>query len=345
MNSKEAILYIHGSHCTVKNEAIDQLEKDLVNANSFADVSIVTETDISTSETVKKVQLTYHDTKKVKEFYVFEVFWGDLKKSFSEERPLHRFFKSTMLISYWLFSGIWRAIFFTPKMALPLLGSMLLVLGWYLSLLLIFADGLKNYLQDYQQLVCFINSITSWKSWIVWSVFTLLLTVFPTDRIISMAYFSRSYLQDSTLRSKIRERIITVMGKVGKDDRFDSIQILAHSFGSILATEFLSYNNLFPENKKIRVVTLGASLGFIINRARWIGEVLFQAQKNPNVQHWHDYFSYKDWLCSLTPKDPLSDSFESIELNRKVPIGEQLSGHSHQMYFSDEIVLKEILKQ
>lgn len=343
MNTKEAILYIHGSHCTVKNMAIDQFEKDLINGNTFADIIVTSDIDKESGEAIKKVMVTYHESQKVKEFYIFEIFWGDLRRTFSEERPIQRFFKSTGLIGYWLFSGIWRAIFSTPRMAIPLLFSMILVVGWYFSLLLIVADGFIEYFKEYDQLDSVINVLTQWKSWAWWGIFTLLLTVFPTGKIINMAHFSRNYLQDKTLRAQIRERIINVVEKIKNDDRFDSIQFMAHSFGSVILTEFLSHENIPLGNKKIRVVTLGASLGFILNRARWVKEMLFKAQSNAKIQRWQDYFSYKDWLCSVTPQDTSTTTFKSIEIKQPVPFGEQVSGHSHQMYFSEVDVLKEIL--
>ncbi|MAX81347.1 MAG: hypothetical protein CL843_14395 [Crocinitomicaceae bacterium] len=355
---KEAILYVHGSDCIVKNDALNRLMDSFTNANTFADIEISDTIDKNTGEQVKKVRVNYYGSDVQKEFYVYEVFWGDLKVTFDEQRPLQRFIKSSGLILYWLFSKIWGGVFTTPKLAFPMIISMALMITWNISLSLMLVGELKTFIAEkYPDFLAdekvhrIIEFITTWGiiesiidfSWIFWGVSTLILALFPVGKIVAMAHFVRNYLQDKSLRSNLRERIITAFKNLDNDIEFDRVLVLAHSFGSVITTEFLSHHQIPIQQSNLRVITLGAAFRFVSYRENWVKQMLFKAQSYPGIQSWKDYFSHKDWLCTRSPKTSETNTFESIELDHPVPLKEQVNGTSHQMYFEEEEVLKDIL--
>jgi len=343
MNRKQAIIYVHGADCTVKGQGIDQLVEDLVNASDFSNISLDRITDGVTGEKEYILSLQENGSSQV-QYYLYEAYWGDLKEIFQEERPLVKLFQSTGLLFYWLFSGIWKSLRTAPKLAFPLISSFLLIFFWYLSLFLIAFGDLAHYLSDYPRIADFFEKVAQVNTWGLWGLLTLLLSAFPTGKIVNTAYFTRQYLRNYGLRKNIGNRVSGTLNRAFSSGQFNSYLILAHSFGSVITADFLAQKEFeLGEKSSLRVITLGASLSFISNRSQRLKEAISRAQVNRSVTQWQDFYSPKDWLCSRTIKNVAAKNFESFELSYPVPFSKQVSGESHTMYFKDESVLKAIL--
>lgn len=182
--------------------------------------------------------------------------------------------------------------------------------------------------------------------WSVWLVASALLSLIPVNAGVDIFDFARRYLEDDTdgriLRAKIRQRISVILDDVLNENIYDRVTVLAHSFGVVIATDMLAD---YQHSKPIRYISMGGALKALSYKSEWVEKEIKKCLSNDSLEVWIDCYSDQDWLCTKTPI-PDGCSSKKIQYkknNLKFSLLKQISGKSHEHYFTDENVLKTIL--
>ena len=289
---------------------------------------------------------------------IYEVYWNDLINPLSAKSVKDQAFRGFFLFGYWLFSGIWRMSRKSRTLFLQFLLFMLLHVLWYYGTLIVILTtlgqnpssfGLQVPAEWTPKLAEIGKSLGGWQIWIITS-FILSLLPMPISSIVDLTDFTTRYLQDETqagigaVRDKIRQRVEKTLNDVIKQDEYERVTVLAHSFSVIIAIDLLA--DYQPRTKKpIRFISMGGAVEVLSYLSEWVIEESTKCLNNEAVLYWHDYYSDQDWLCTKTPvrENDQSSKFFSRKIRLRVPLAQQITGDSHNAYFFEKALLEDLL--
>ncbi|MBD0389627.1 MAG: hypothetical protein ICV54_24770 [Nostoc sp. C3-bin3] len=304
-------------------------------------------------------RFTYQIDKEYKKIIdIYEVYWADLADNLTKKPQKQQMILGLDLFVFWLpkfFNVASKSKIFLLQINIFLL----LILAWYYGIIVMLLTAIgsdPNVLgtkipEEWAKSLGEIGKNIG--RWSVWIIISILLNLLPESihLVIDLTHFLKRYIQDETekglggIRDKIRHRLSTVISDVLNENSYQKIKVLAHSVGSLIATDTLA-DYQPDEIKKIDYITLGSPLEALAYNSVWIKEEVNKCLKNDFIETWSDFYSNQDWLCS---KVPISDNenrskVEFMPLSLRVSWLNQLLGKSHHAYFFDSRVLNKIIE-
>ena len=350
MNTRrDLIVFIHGMGVKEPEEYLQKLMTGIRQYCHGKGVPIQTVED-SESEAPgrRRLEVTVDGKPKTMEFQ--EVYWGDLRPILSSESVMTKAIRGLSLLGFWL--GSWKTVkqaFHSKYMMGNMLFTILLLLTWYYGALAMGLTAIgtnpevfgtvslpKSFAEGVKELGA------SMGSWYVWGMASVVMGFLPVTNVINISYDSKSYIQNRRgMYHKICGRLGRTLSQLKLAPQpYDTITILAHSFGGVISTEVLSH---YHQGPRVRMITLGSPLLLMAARSDRIHNAIDQVLANPFVDSWVDFFSENDWLCTRSPVAESHQKFESRQITTTVPVDEKITGASHHLYFEDWEVIETIL--
>ncbi|HEY9874942.1 MAG TPA: hypothetical protein V6D12_16005 [Candidatus Obscuribacterales bacterium] len=349
-DSKEVVIFLPGltAQDQEKEVYLNLISHGLTEQIENLNVKLLGEAKIS-GHTGKKFAV-YNNNKLIKTIDIYEVLWLDLFSRLSTENLRNRVIRGIYLFFYWFVAKTWMSFKECPSLFFGLGLSLGLWILWYYGILAIALIAIgkdPTFLEVAPKWANFLTEFgKTMGSWRVWLIVSSLLSFLPVNRVVDIGYFAMQYLAEDTdgkvLRAKIRNRGLAILNDVFDENRYDKVTILAHSFGVVVGTDLLAdYQNSQP----IRYITLGGPLKLLSYKSAWIQKEIGKCLDNNTVSQWIDYYSYQDWMCTKTPipKGYSLNKIQSKKSTFKLSFIKQLTGESHNSYFSEEDVLKTIV--
>jgi hypothetical protein len=341
----EAVIFIPGLLGEEKGYFFNILCEGLESQEQF-DLKIMGEVNIP-GHSSKRFGI-YSGEKLLKKIDIYEAYWLDIV---TEQRLSDKDFRTKLvegadLLIYWIFSPVWKAFYEVPSLIIGLFISLFILVFWYYGILLTLLKEVaeKSYVlgQDipdswsaYAKVIEQI--LDNWSLLILIGIIFSIIGGISIDKLIDKAHFVKKYLGNVggiLLRNKIRCRVKNITDDVLKN--YDKLTIVAHSFGVIIATDFLAD---YHYTKKIEYISLGGTLKVLSYRSKWIREEIKKCLNNKLVSKWDDYYSKQDWLGTKTPVFPGNNSTK-IKLH-EFPIQcsfmDRLLGITHIAYLSNPL--------
>lgn len=355
---KEAVIFIPGFYAKSKDYFLNNfLALGLISRLEAESVELLRDDVKIAGQTGKRFLVEQPDSED-KVVDIYEVYWTDLVDKLSERSAKEQIIRGLFVFIYWLFSRTWqmarksRLLFFQFMLTLSLL------LLWYYGCVAIgltaigqnpSAFGLQlpadwaQTLQEYGKLL---------GGWKVWAIASVLLSLLPLsiNSLVDYTDFIIHYLQDDAevgfapVRDRIRQRVVMTLEDVLKEDSYEKVTILAHSFGVIVGIDLLAdYSKKI--NKPLRFISMGGPVELLSYKSDWIREETAKCLNNPAIVAWHDYYSLQDWLCTKTPvpESVYAAKFEAIRLQFNLPFLKQMVGNAHAAYFFERSLLERLL--
>lgn len=349
---KEAIVFIPAMTAQEKDFYLNYLSIGLTEHIESTSIKVKEIGEAKTGGcTGKKFEL-YQDGEKVKTIDIYEVYWGDLFSKLSEKDLKARVLSGIQLVFYWFFSKIWTSVREAPLLFMGLLISLLLFTLWFYGTLVmaLTAIGQDNNFLGFKIEPSLAKEIGEFGErmggWSVWLIASALLSLIPVNAGVDIFDFARRYLDEDTdgriIRAKTRQRASVILDDVLNENTYDKATVLAHSFGITIATDFLAD---YQHTQKIRYISMGGALKALSYKSEWVEKEIKKCLNNNTIEVWIDFYSEQDWLCTKTPI-PVGCSSQKIQYkknNLKFSLLKQISGKSHEHYFTDENVLRTIL--
>jgi hypothetical protein len=341
-----AFILIPGLDPREKGIAAQRLINGLINCTEQGKIEEAGQVKLE-GEKASKVIVVYPDGPPA-ELHIFEAFWGDLTRAEIPDdlskKVLVRLRNATGLLVYWFFSGVWRAVPHASRyMTGALLFSSLLLVAWYYSVLQV---GLTSIGPSENVLL---SKLHDWGKgmgvWWVWGIVSLAVGCLPLDEVVDISSFTKRYLQNVAgtdevgCRDKIRHRMKEVVDEVCGSGNYESVTIVAHSFGTVAAVDLLA-GYVPGGNLKLRLVTMGSPLELLGYRSAWVRTETDRCLKNPAISTWYDFYSRDDWMCSKVPGHGSGPGQKSYKQVRECSAMEKLTGKSHKVYYQSQEIME-----
>ena len=335
----EAILIIPGLDSKVVGFALERLIDKISKRQQISEVKVLND------QTGHKhgLELTFNNTGEKKIIDVYEVFWGDIiNKNYAEGLVLwKKVVFGVELISFWLFSSIWKGARKNKLLFLAMIISGLVLTGWYLSVVGLVITAFYNS-EMLRNLFGLHSKIPEALPEISFAL-GIFLGLFPTTLILKISGFSMKYMKSSLVREEIKARINSKMLAIMTEaNNYERVTLFSHSLGAIPTLDYLSeYQNTDKTN--IRSISVGASTSFFANKSSLIRNYLDKCSKNEHIDEWIDYFSKEDWLCAYDTIDEYGENFSSNELSLDSSWLSRFGGKVHLQYFDDSRVIEKLI--
>jgi hypothetical protein len=300
-----------------------------------------------------------------------EVVWGDIPTRLSEQPARVKFGQGFSLLG-WVGGSLLRApfAFFANKYQLAcMLGALLVLIFWYLSVLVVFPTAVNYALlpEDLTKplqavLGASAEAITDFSvlGVQVWVVTSFLMGLLPVTAVVDAAYGMKQYVRDERgegdtglVGEEARARIAKALTELRKEHEaamaaagrggngpgaYRRVTILAHSFGAVPTVEELhDYGR--PLGVPIRLVTLGAPLRLAGVRRPTLAKAAEALRKPGVLTSWHCLWSRRDYLSS-EPEGEKSARFKPEKLGFSWSLW-PLANHAR--YFDDDRVAEVLL--
>jgi Putative serine esterase (DUF676) len=304
-------------------------------------------------------RFTYETSLGIKKIIdVYEIYWRDLIDDLNEKSIRDRVLRGIYLFLYWLVASIkigrMSRLFFVQ-----ILTILFLIIAWQYSTVTMALIAIGNdpnalgFHVPSEMATTLSNLGKTLGGWPIWIITSALLTILPipANSLINLLDFVVRYAEDETekqlggLRDKLRYRLVSVLDDTLNESRYEKIKVLAHSFGTVLATDLLA-DYQHSSLKKINFITLGSPLKMLASISSWISEEIVKCLNNKFVEKWDDFYSEQDWLCTKVPisSEMENNKFQTTSITLKVSLVKQISGASHDAYFFDKAVLQKIIE-
>ncbi|AFZ15662.1 hypothetical protein Cri9333_4901 (plasmid) [Crinalium epipsammum PCC 9333] len=349
---REALIFVHGFYLgRDKNYFLDCLSTGFTEVLEFPRVEEAGEEKIA-GHIGKKFKL-YVGKDIYKEVDVYDASWNELfNKQLSSSDFKNKIFRGIYILLYWFFTNNWLALRKAPPLLIGLGISLLLWVYWFYGIIALAFVALgqeptslgfpvpKDWLEPISS---FGKHMTDWSVWLIVSgVFSFV----PISLIADVADFSTRYLEDNSegkvMRAKIRKQVADKLNAVLETGFYDKVTVLAHSFGVVIATDLLAD---YQQEHRVRYVSMGGCLNFLSYKSRQIEKEIRKLLNNEKIETWIDFYSEQDWLCTKTPvpKKSNSEKIHHRKIHLPFSLFNQLTGKSHDHYFTNEDVLKIVL--
>ncbi|MFZ2726497.1 MAG: hypothetical protein WAX77_09625 [Methylococcaceae bacterium] len=285
-----------------------------------------------------------------------EIYWKDLVPNITSLKFFSKITSGLFLIFYWSSSlEVWKQITKNKYMLFSSMLTFLIFFSWYYGLIATALSAVSThpsflpFLIDVQ-LIEYLGKIgEQMGSWVVFVIASLLTTLLPVDEVLDISYMVFCYLNNqNSLFNKLQDRISNSL-ILSKTNDYDSVTILSHSFGTIVALETIV--NKIDCNKpvfreKINFVTLGSPLLILSARSERIKNSINKLasdldSNNGQIGSWVDFYSNDDWFCTASPKQ--SVRLNSKEISSTVSFLDKCKGASHDLYFDEKQVMNAII--
>ncbi len=295
---------------------------------------------------------------------VFEAYWADMIPEQVELPPWSKLMKGLELVGYWVFSlGSWRAVASSLRsgssmIAIGLIMGGLTLLVWYIMLAVLIGQTVAPGGEVPEQLqgiplisdmVAVFGEITGWlaaNAW--WAVLPFLLAMLQVDALVLLARFVKDYFENREddsgvgLRDRLRRRICGTLDAV-LDAGYDEVVLVAHSFGTVIATDILADWPHAADLKRLSLVSMGSPITVLRYRSAWLEGERREMLKPQRLATWVDYFSPSDWLCgAVTGHRECYGEGMSRRLEFEAPWPQKITGRTHLLYYRDPRVLEQL---
>lgn len=238
---------------------------------------------------------------------VFEAYWADMIPEQGEQPPWTKLRQGLDLVGYWVFSPrSWRAVGHAMRngsllIALGLIMGGLTLVAWYLLLAVLVGQTVAPggaVPQDLaaiplvSDLVRLFGEITGWSAahaW--WAVLPFLLTMLQADALVLLARFTRDYFENRAdesgtgLRDRLRQRVAGTLEAVLQED-YDEVVIVAHSFGTVIATDILADWPHDADLQRLSLLSLGSPITRCCGTARPGSRTSAASSCSPDAQRY-----------------------------------------------------------
>jgi hypothetical protein len=295
---------------------------------------------------------------------VFEAYWADMIPEQVEQAPWTKLLQGLELVGYWVFSlGTWRAVASSLRdgsslIALGLIMGGLTLVAWYVMLAVLIGQTVAPggavpeelaAIPLLGELVHLFGMVSGWlaaNAW--WAVLPFLLAMLQVDALVLLARFIKDYFENREddsgvgLRDRVRRRIAGTLEAVLAAD-YDEVVVLAHSFGTVIATDILADWPHEADRKRLSLVSLGSPITVLRFRSSWLESERREVLGARRLATWIDYFSPSDWLCGAVTghRDSYGEAM-SRKLSFEAPWPQKLSGRTHLLYYRDPRVLEQL---
>ncbi|MGF1630174.1 MAG: hypothetical protein ACFCUT_11950 [Kiloniellaceae bacterium] len=295
---------------------------------------------------------------------VFEAYWADMIPEQVEQPPWTKLLQGLELVGYWVFSlRSWQAVAVSTRngsflIALGLLMGGLTLVAWYLMLAVLIGQAVapggavpENLagIPVVSDLVHVLGLATGWiaaHAW--WAVLPFLLAMLQVDALVLLARFIKDYFENREdesgvgLRDRVRRRIAGTLESVLAAD-YDEVVVVAHSFGTVIATDILADWPHEADLKRLSLVSLGSPITVLRYRSAWLEGERKEVLQSRRLATWIDFFSPSDWLCgAVTGHCEIYGEGMSRKLSFEAPWPQKLSGQTHLLYYRDPRVLEQL---
>lgn len=285
------------------------------------------------------------------EVHVFEAYWADMFTEVATPSPWSRLVQGLGLIVYWMNFRMVRALRISRYMTFGLVGGGLVLVLWYVSTFVLAAqaigadktlspDGTPKWLLDA------IVAAGSWiGGWQLWATVTVLLPFLRADDVARLAAFARRYLENRTgeaesgLRVRVRQRVEASIERI-LDHGYSEVVVVAHSFGTIVATDLFADREPRPGDPRILLVTWGSPAAVMQCRSKWLRREIQTFAESRTVSRWEDMSSASDWLCAAHPARKASKvAGKGHKLDFEAGWLQRLTGQTHLEYYAHPAAL------
>jgi hypothetical protein len=269
---------------------------------------------------------------------VVEIFWNDLRPQLEKSSIP---FLGYSLVRYWLSLKQWNAL---PKTSRPLrrafcVGAVFMLIWYVVTLAAIL--NLAPFLPKHDG-----SSI----GWLWLGATGLLATGFVTSSI-DASYAAFCYLKNREgFCDRVRRRVVNALLEMAPQfANYQSVTLLAHSFGSVVVVDAIGWITPKPERtallRPFKLVTAGSPLEYLTAREEAYAGRIQRCVASPLIKEWIDFYALTDSLCSNVPFD---DDKDRKRWHRGIELGysefEASLGFAHDSYFEDPTVLEALLK-
>ncbi|MGD1878738.1 MAG: hypothetical protein ACFB13_14725 [Kiloniellaceae bacterium] len=295
---------------------------------------------------------------------VFEAYWGDMIPEQGEQAPWTKLLQGLDLVGYWVFNlRSWQAVVQSVRsgsslIAVGLLMGGLTLIAWYLMLAVLVGQAVAPSGQVPDELAGIplvsglVHGFGVAAGWLAahawWAVLPFLLAMLQVDALVLLARFIKDYFENREdengvgLRDRLRKRVAGTLEAVLASD-YDEVMVVAHSFGTVVATDILADWPHAADLKRLSLVSLGSPITVLRYRSAWLERerrAVLEARRPPV---WLDFFSPSDWLCgAVTGHRESYGEAMSRKLSFEAPWPQKLSGQTHLLYYRDPRVLEQL---
>ena len=295
---------------------------------------------------------------------VFEAYWADMIPEQVEQAPWTKLLQGFELVGYWVLSlRTWQAVANSLRsgsslIAVGLVMGGLTLVAWYLMLAVLIGQTVAPGGEVPEELaaiplvgdlVHLFGVASGWlaaNAW--WAVLPFLLAMLQVDALVLLARFIKDYFENREddsgvgLRDRLRRRIAGTLEAVLAAD-YDEVVVLAHSFGTVIATDILADWPHEADLKRLSLVSLGSPITVLRYRSSWLESERREVLGKRRIATWIDYFSPSDWLCgAVTGHRESYGEAMSRKLTFEAPWPQKLSGRTHLLYYRDPRVLEQL---
>ena len=295
---------------------------------------------------------------------VFEAYWADMIPEQAEQAPWTKLFQGLELVGYWVFNpGTWRAAVHSLRhgsllIALGLLMGGLTLVAWYVMLAVLVGQAIAPggrvpeelaAIPVLSDLVHAYGIVSDWlaaHAW--WAVLPFLLAMLQVNALVLLARFIKDYFENREdkngvgLRDRVRKRIAGTLEAVLAAD-YDEVMVVAHSFGTVIATDILADWPHEADLKRLSLVSLGSPIAVLRYRSAWLEQERRAVLEARRLPAWVDYYSPSDWLCgAVTGHRERYGADMSRKLAFEAPWPQKLTGQTHLLYYRDPRVLEQL---
>lgn len=347
--ANEAIVFIPGVNVLQQGKGLKRLVESLT-ADQTTNPKVIEIQDIAVSGAKGKKLHVESLQSVVRTIDVYEAFWGDLIEHISQQNPFKKFRNGAKLLSFWIFSGTWRAARYSKYMSLNLAVSAVILPLWFFAITAMAIDAIGADPQIFwsfqiipQSFADRLSDISGFVGgWTWWLIGIIFISIFPTNAAVDVAYLSKAYLQnEDNFRGSVSDRVSAVIYDLINDGRYDRITILCHSFGVVIGTHVLA-NRFFDAIVPIRIVTLGGPLALMSQRSKIINTDIECCLEIDSLEQWIDFHSDQDWLCANTPAAEQHAKYKDSPIKFVSTWLQRIRGKTHDRYF-DEPEVKQLL--
>ncbi|GAB4369703.1 MAG: hypothetical protein Kow00114_29630 [Kiloniellaceae bacterium] len=295
---------------------------------------------------------------------VFEAYWADMIPEQLEQTPWTKLFQGLELVGYWVCNpGTWLAAVQSLRrgsllIALGLLMGGLTLVAWYLMLAVLVGQAVAPGGKVPEELAAIpvvsdvVHAYGLAAGWLAsnawWAVLPFLLAMLQVDALVLLARFIKDYFENREdengvgLRDRVRRRIAGTLEAVLAAD-YDEVMVVAHSFGTVIATDILADWPHEADLKRLSLVSLGSPIAVLRYRSAWLERERRAVLEARRLPAWVDYFSPSDWLCgAVTGHRERYGEAMSRKLAFEAPWPQKLTGQTHLYYYRDPRVLEQL---
>jgi hypothetical protein len=358
MKNRQAIILIPGHGAEVRGEARRRLARGVVAAFEGGEIKAPSEeAQVNPDGPLTLIAKVRTRTTTVD---IFEAYWLDLIPPRGNLGPLSNLTAGFRLLGYWCNFRMLSAVRGSLYMTLGLVSSGLLLLAWYYGVIVLALTAVKSdptilpkLFGSDQPLVASLSAkLGEWGvslgSWKVWGLVSFLLAFTPTNALVAIASFARSYLlnlethDQPGLRHLIRKRVLDTIHAVHNNPEYAHVTLVAHSFGTIIALDILADYVPASDAATLDVVTMGSPAYVLSRRSSWLKREIKRSRAANCYEKWVDFYSQEDWLCGKVPGGE-KGRHRACELNLDAGLIERLTGRTHQLYYSRQEIAMELL--